>query len=132
MHRTILIFLFTCVPLHANAFENLTPSEYFDSWVAERPISEGEIMELVIPSNGKASLSRDLIDYPDQSFKSSNIEIIDDLHLFTFGSKADNIMYKFVLSGWKSKGGQKKIFGTVFLYQKGGLFNGLPISFVPK
>jgi hypothetical protein len=38
------------------------------------------------------------------------------------------LAYKFVMSGWRV-GGHRQIFGTLFMYRDGQLFNGLPVGF---
>ena len=58
------------------------------------------------------------------------IEFKDEFIIIPF-SMDSKILYKLILSGWHNNG-NKLIFGTLYLFDNGELFNGIPISFKPK
>ena len=57
----------------------------------------------------------------------SNIESVYIVNL----SNDSALSYKLVLSGWVNNN-DKMLFGTMYLYENGELFNGMPVSFKPK
>ena len=59
----------------------------------------------------------------------SDFEMIEDIFIFSLSAN-DSLSYKLVLSGWVN-GETKLIFGTLYLYEKGQLFNDVPVSFKP-
>ena len=67
-----------------------------------------------------------------QSFKATanDIETLDDLFIFNFRSE-NSLSYKLVIGGWVN-GSNKLLFGSLYLYENGALFNGIPVSFKPS
>jgi hypothetical protein len=132
MLRAIIQLLLVTLPMAAFAAQSLAPQDFVGVWVAEKPISLGERTEFQLSKDGVAKFQRHFPDAPDQAFTSESIAQVGGLQVFAFGTKDEAIMYRLVLGGWQSGSGQKRIFGTLYLYRKGQLFNGIPVAFVPK
>lgn len=87
---------------------------------------------LKITSDFNITLIRPLSSGGTQTFHASqnSIEINSDIYIFSFPAKSP-ISYKLVLSGWVN-GNSKLLFGMLYLYNNGELYNGIPVSFKPK
>ena len=62
--------------------------------------------------------------------KLDDITFINDFLIIPL-SRNNQVYYKLVISGWRSEH-STLIFGTLYLYDNGQLYNGIPISFKPK
>ena len=87
-------------------------------------------MSLTISSKDNIVFERELLNGDVETIQSSRVEQIEDL-IIIYLTRPRGGMYKLVLSGWKT-GNSKQIFGYFYLYDQNGLFNGWPVSFIPK
>jgi hypothetical protein len=127
--RFLILFL-TCSSVASSA-ENLAPTDYEGEWVQSHPITKGETSILVISSNKSVHFSRSFTTgYPDQVFETEprGIRFDDDIAIVELHWEDGALAYKLVMSGWRV-GGHRQIFGTMFMYRDGKLFNGLPFGF---
>jgi len=123
-----LLMLFS--PL-AFAEGSLEQSDYVGSWANVHLITEGESNEFRISENYSVSFTRSFSEpYPEQRFTTdaNGVRFVEDLAIIEFHWEDGKLAYKFVLSGWKISN-HRKIFGTMFMYNDGHIFNGLPVSF---
>lgn len=99
-------------------------------WISDHPATVGERNELEIHADGRARFLRDFDESKDQEFVSdgSGTRVVDDLMILKFEGSTGEVFYKLVLSGWQS-GSVRAIFGSMYMYRDGKLYNGLPISF---
>jgi hypothetical protein len=112
----------------ASSMEN---SNYVGSWSNTHPISKGESNTLEISDKYRVSFTRSFSnEHPDQSLatETDGIRFVDDLAIIDLHWATGELAYKIVLSGW-SNSGRRMIFGTMYLYRDGKVFNGLPASF---
>lgn len=60
-----------------------------------------------------------------------DIKYIDDIMLIPFLGKSPGASSKLVLSGWELPD-MKLIFGMLYYYRDGEMFNGIPMSFIQR
>ena len=65
------------------------------------------------------------------SAKKEDIKYFDDLIMIPFLGKSSGASSKLVLSGWENHG-TNLIFGMLYYYSNGEMFNGIPMSFIQK
>jgi len=130
----ILIFLsFGC---HAES-ATITKQEIIGEWVTHygygAPIqTKTTVNSLVITPEYNVTFKRAFTSGKMQTYRAASNDLKFDDEIFIIPLLKDNkINYKLVLSGWRN-GKRKLIFGTLFLYSEGELFNGIPVSFKPK
>lgn len=124
----LLLFLFVSA---ASVAENLEQIDYVGTWTQGHPITEGEKSTLRISEEFAVRFTRSFSGkYPDQRFatKADGLRFMDDLAIIDFCWQDGELAYKLVLSGWRVSE-NRQIFGTMFMYRDGTLFNGLPVSF---
>lgn len=100
-------------------------------WTPLQPVTKGEETLLSIKPDISATLERRFASGESIVMTAAAQKHLDDEHLVIYefqDSKNCSIAYKLVLAGWESSG-RKIAFGTLYLYQDGTLFNGLPVSF---
>ena len=85
---------------------------------------------LVIGKDLSVTLTRRFDDGGEQVLTAppSGVQFREDLIIVKFPLESGTA--KLVLAGWSSKSG-KRTFGNLYLYDAGGLFNGIPVSFEP-
>jgi len=110
--------------------ENLTIEDYPGKWIADWVAVKGESQSLVI-SKDLSTVFKRKMKGSEQIFKSKNIEPIDDYIVLNYKYNEGKMAYKIILSGWKVEK-TKKLYGTMFMYQNGEQFNGLPVSFTSE
>jgi hypothetical protein len=111
--------------------ENLLQKDYTGNWVQVHPITKGETSTLVISNKFEVTFTRSFsTGYPDQVFvtEAGGLKFIDDVAIVELFWSDGELAYKFFMSGWRV-GGHRQIFGTLFMYRDGQLFNGLPVGF---
>lgn len=126
----IACLLFLCTGSAFSA-ENLHRNEYAGEWVQVHPITEGETSTLLITEELAVRFTRSFsTGYPDQHFSTpaGGLHFIDDIAIVEFHWENGELAYKLVVSGWCSSK-HRRIFGTMFMYRDGKLFNGLPVGF---
>jgi hypothetical protein len=129
-----ILFLFLLLAPSAFAAGSLERSDYVGNWTNTHPITKGESNTLKITDQHRVSFTRSFSnDHPDQNFAtdSNGIQFVNDLAIIEFHWDSGELAYKLVLSGWTTSG-RRMIFGTMYMYRGGELFNGLPISFEAK
>ena len=65
----------------------------------------------------------------DKVFESKKLNIVDGLFIITFSKDDGSKRFKLAVSGWKSKVSGKMLIGTLYVYYKGQLTNGIPVSY---
>jgi hypothetical protein len=128
---TRLLPLLLLCSVTAFSAENLQHADYVGVWAQTHPITEGEVSTLTISEDLAARFTRAFSsESPDQEFatKASGLRFDGDLAIVEFHWRDGNLAYKLVLSGWRVKG-HRKIFGTMYMYRDGKLYNGLPVGF---
>jgi hypothetical protein len=125
-----LLVLFEHTP--CLAVTTITQNNLIGSWTGKIPADVGEQDTLEIKSEGSSSFSRKFSDGTVETLNadSSHTTHLQDITIVEFDNEA-GAKYKMVLSGW-STSNSKKIFGTLYLYNNGHLFNGMGIEFIPK
>ncbi len=104
--------------------------DYPGTWVSKWVSVEGEKQKLIIYSDLSSVFERDFTQYEDQKFKSKSAKIVEDLLIIKYETNG-HLRYKLVLSGWKLEK-DKILYGTMYMYDSSGQFNGLPISLLTK
>ena len=112
------------------AAENFSLGDYIGTWKTTFPVTNGERTSLSIHADYSSTLVREFPESNKQVFDSSTDQFSthQDLIVIEFRTPDRNNSYKLVLSGWRS-GETKYIFGALYMYRDGKLFNGLPITF---
>ena len=127
--KNILLIFITLLPLNLIAAENLVKLDYVGKWksIFLTTTKAGEI--LYIRDDMSSTLEQTFKDGKKQILhtKENEFETIGDLLIFKYYYK-EKLVNKTLLSGWKS-GDRYQIYGTMFLYNEGKQFNGLPASF---
>lgn len=129
MLRIFALLLF-CMP-QVFAADSLKESDFIGSWTNSRPITKGESNALEITDEYGVSFTRSFSSqYPNQSFRTdaNGIQFVGDIAIIVLHWESGELAYKLVLSGWSSSQ-RRVIFGTMYLYRDGNVFNGLPIGF---
>ena len=121
---SIIIILFS---QQLFATDNLSQLDYFGTWNSEWTVIEGEKQVLSISKDKSSIFERRFKDGVKQIFKSSDIEYLDDLLIIKYNNKKGQLIHKLVMSGWHSYG-KYKLYGTMYMYNKGTQYNGLTVS----
>ena len=127
MLRIILLLLLFSP---AVAADSLDRGDFVGEWRSNWPTTEGEVNVLTISNNLESTFTRKFSnEYPEQSYDAPPklFNIVDDIAIIEFWDDTPALRYKLVLSGWKSQS-TRRLFGTMYMYRDGKLFNGLPIS----
>lgn len=122
-----LFLVMVCSSAFGAGVTGLTKSDYIGTWKSGQVAMTGEKQILTIRKGYKSSYERILSDGGHQNEYSNNIRFVGDIAIISYDAKASWPAYKLVLSGWKD-GDTKQIFGIMYMYQHGALFNGIPIS----
>lgn len=140
MKRLLLTFALLVVAQTATA-ETLTKDQLTGTWVTQKAHGiRNNIVQLFFGApEEKLEVTKSFAvtyTYGKDSEKqqvlradASAITVHDDLITITF-KNAIGVTFKLVLSGWSTPNG-KLLFGQLYLYNKDGLFNGIPVSFEP-
>jgi hypothetical protein len=127
MLRSALLLLL--LPLAAFAAENLNHDDLVGKWRSNWSAVDGEVNVLTVNDDLSSQYSRATVKAPDSleySWQSPEILFVDDVAIIEYRDDK-NLVYKLVLAGWKS-GTTRRLFGHMYMYRDGHLFNGLPIS----
>ena len=125
------MYLFLLLVSSAFAADNFEESDFIGAWTNTYPITESESNSLKITEQHRVCFTRSFSsEYPDQKFTTepNGVRFVDDLAIIELHWESGELAYKLVLSGWTSSS-KRMIFGTMYMYRDGNLFNGLPISF---
>src|SRR5687768_13558777 len=117
--------LFTALLLSpTNPGKALVAEDLFGSWSTTSAITPAEVTQVFFGEDGSVRLLRRFTDSPTQNLVAlpSQVQRIDDLIVINFNHNAE-LRYRLVLSGWKTRD-TGKLFGTLFLYSDGAVFNG--------
>jgi hypothetical protein len=136
--KLLRILIFTLVSINCFASSvTITKKQLIGEWVSHYGYSTNSHAntrsnDLKITNDFNVTLIRSLESGNKQIFHASpsDMEISDDIYIFSFPAK-DSLSYKLVLSGWVN-GDTKLLFGMLYLYDNGELFNGISVSFKPK
>jgi hypothetical protein len=122
-----LLLLFS---VHVHASENLNKDDYPGTWYSGWVAVQGEKQTLVININkdDSSSFKRVMPDGKPITLTSKSINRIEDIVIIYYSDSDGSLVYKLALSGWRSNN-SKMIYGTMFMYNKGKQYNGLPVSF---
>lgn len=115
------------------AAETISNRDVVGSWTTRIPVSSGETSTLEISPTLHATFRRSFSDgHKPQDFESAGeMHTTDDVYIFNMKSDGQ-LRCKLVLSGWTQPNGTKALFGTLYLLNADGVFNGLPISLFPS
>ncbi|MCW8966160.1 MAG: hypothetical protein OQK82_05690 [Candidatus Pacearchaeota archaeon] len=94
-----------------------------------KPKPSTRIDYLTITKEFNISYERNISKSKKQIIKARNTEFhkSNEFYIIDFNTEKDT-NFKLVFSGWVN-GNEKLIFGMLYLYNKGQLFNGIPVSF---
>jgi len=115
----------------------ITKQEIIGEWVTHHGYSspvqtKATVNSLVVTPEYNVIFKRNFPSGKVQTYIATLNDIKFNEEIFIIPLLKDNkINYKLVLSGWRN-GKRKLVFGTLFLYDEGELFNGIPVSFKPK
>lgn len=123
-----ILTLFLLISTQLFATENLSKNDYVGDWESDWAAVNGESQKLTINSNNSSVFVRHFKNGEEQILKSETMEIVDDIIIINYKSKENALIYKLVLSGWSSYK-KLKLYGTMFMYNNGTQYNGLPITF---
>lgn len=110
------------------ATDNLSHMDRIGTWAFAWTVIDGENQVLTISEDKSSIFERNYEDADKQIFKSNNMEYFDDLLIIKYNDSKGLLNYKLVLSGWHSYGVYRP-YGTLYMYNKGALYNGLTVSF---
>lgn len=120
----ILLMLTTIV-----SAKNLSRSDYIGTWVSIWVAIKGEKETLVIEPNLSSTFIRKNGGSDYIKINSNGASLCEDLLIMQYYYDKNNmLLYKLVLSGWKV-GKKKALYRTLYIYDKDGPLNGLPVSF---
>ena len=110
----------------------LAYSDYIGSWTDIA--GQGYEQEIEFLPNGASVLTRTFEDGGAQILESSPEEmaVVHDIHVFSFYVNPKTLRFRLVISGWKVNeqgAGEKRLYGTLFVYQLGQQMNGIPVMF---
>ena len=127
--KRIFIIIFALIPTVALAIGNLRETDYYGNWKSHGAVVKGEMQQLIISENKTTYFERN-INGKLQKYNSSpeSYSQHQDLVIIKYNDAAGDLHYKLVLSGWKVKE-TFALYGTLYMYDKGIQFNGLPVSF---
>ena len=122
-----IALLITAATAHAGT---LNKRQLVGSWITQKPhgihlFDSGPHETLEITKDFAVTYTRDKQQILHAG--ASDVTTEEDLIIIRFLSK-DGTGFKLVVSGWEA-GAKKVLFGELFLYDKGELFNGIPVSF---
>ena len=128
--RYVVMSVMLSVSLPILAWENLQLEDFYDTWMSEEAVVSGEKQRLIIKSDESAVFSRSFTDHPEQVFniKCDNFHWINGIVILDFDKNKLDAGYKLVLSGWKSDN-TKVLYGILYMYRNGLLFNGIHVYF---
>jgi len=129
--RSILTVLIMAFGQSSYSAQNLEQSDFIGSWVSNWASVKGEQQYLKITENLTTTFKRTLEEKNREQLYTSGknaAEIKDDLLIIGYQDEYGVLVYKLVLSGWRSNS-TKALYGTMFMYRKGKPYNGLPVSF---
>ena len=106
---------------------NLERNDLSGTWVSKWVSLKKEKQILIISPSLSSYFERQFENSPNQRFRSERAQMLEDIHVIKYGNEEGDLRYKQVLSGWKIKN-TKMLYGTMFVYEKGEQFNGLPVS----
>ena len=114
----------------AGVCETLGKEALIGLWETNWPTTKGEDGTLCIREDFSSTFTRDFPESTDQRFSATEeaVHCRNEICSFSYFSEDSDYGYRVVVSGWEV-GGTVRLFGTLFMYREGGLFNGLPISF---
>ena len=97
-----------------------------------KPVNVTERTLTIVPGGQTVLHSR----YPSGSESAvyavtDQFQYVDDFAIISFKPNSDNFSAKLVLSGWEHSD-EKLIFGNIYMYKDGEMFNGIPMSFIQK
>jgi len=127
------IFALSIVLFGQNSYaaQNLERADFVGSWVSNWTSVKGEQQYLDITENLKSVFIRKFEGNTQEQRHTSNqneTQINEDLLVIKYHNEQGVLVYKLVLSGWKSTNA-KVLYGTIYMYRKGNQYNGLPVSF---
>ena len=126
MNKIITLLALLTFPIHGLC-ENLTDKDYIGEWKSNWVAVKGEKQRLII-SPDKSSMFERKYEDSLQQHKAESYEKIDDLLILKYSFNEGNNIYKLVLSGWRIDN-SRRLYGTMYMYNNGKSFNGLPVSF---
>jgi hypothetical protein len=126
--KTILPIFVLLYSQQLFAIENLSQSDFIGTWASQWTVIEGENQLLTILEDKSSVFERNYEDGSKQVVKSKNIEYLDDLLIIKYTNKNGQLIVKLVMSGWHSYG-RYQLYGTMYMYNEGKLYNGLTVSF---
>ena len=130
--RFIILFLVFQTLASSAVAETINKDGLVGQWHTLYPISKDEHTSLVIDDSLHGTFSRKTPMKLNQtiSFDNSDIEVVGGIFLIDLSNQNISIKYKLVVSGWITEE-NKQIFGVLYMYRDGALFNGLPIVLTP-
>lgn len=129
---TFVFFSFTMIALPIIAAERLSQNDLIGTWTSNISVIKGEIQLLKINADHSVTFIRRFPNGVEQSLTTyqdaGGYQMVQDILILVFKKGTDKVVYKLVLSGWKTKN-TKALYGTLFMYRDGIQFNGIPVSF---
>lgn len=113
----------------SNPGQPLESADMTGAWQATYEVTRSEKTRVVFMEDGSVTLTREMPGSPVQHLVAAadKVTVVDDIDVVSFEVYGE-LAYKLVLSGWKTQH-SRRIFGTLYMYVDGALFNGLPASF---
>ena len=129
MKAFLLVAALLLSPQPTNPGKALLAEDLIGSWSTTQPVTQGETTNISFREDGSVMLIRHFPERPVQGLVASPAQVrrIDDLIVINFNHGRD-LKYRLVLSGWKIRD-TRQVFGTLFMYGDGVVFNGIPVSF---
>lgn len=129
MKALLLVAALLLSPQSTNPGKALLAEDLIGSWSTTQPVTQGETTNISFREDGSVLLIRHFPGSPVQNLAASPAQVqrIDDLIIINFNHGGD-LRYRLVLSGWKIRDA-RQVFGTLFMYSDGAMFNGIPVSF---
>ncbi|WP_455200850.1 hypothetical protein [Kaarinaea lacus] len=125
--KTILTIFIVLFSQQVLSVENLSQIDHVGTWNSQWTVIDGEKQTLTISQDKSSVFVRNFKDGSKQVFESNNIEYLDDLLIIKYRNNKGELNCKLVLSGWYSYG-KYMFYGTIYMYHKGKLYNGLTVS----
>jgi len=132
--RVILVFIaINLFCIHQGFSDTLLGEDFYGEWSTSNSYLKPKRQILNINKDGGSwTRINEEGDHEVVMLDSSNIDISDDVLTFSYLDEKNKIKFKYIFSGWKV-GNDKKMFGTVYLYQyridRYQLFNAYPVSY---
>lgn len=129
MKAFLLITALLISPQPENPGKALLAEDLIGSWSTTQPVTPAETTQIYFREDGSVLLARHFQDSPVQNLvaPATQVQRIDDLIIINF-KNGDDLRYRLVLSGWRIRD-TRQVFGTLFMYSDGAVFNGAPVSF---